>query len=1045
MKNISEPFIKRPVATSLLMMAISLAGLLSYRLLPVSALPSVDFPTIQVTSRYPGADAQAMASLVTAPLEKRLGQISGVASMGSTSSMGTSVITLQFVLGKNMDQSAQDVQTAISAAGGVLPKDMPSPPVYNKVNPADMPILTLAITSDNLPLAKVNDYADSILAQRLSEISGVGLITIQGNQKPAVRVQLNPSTLAARGISLEDVRKIIIRANANSPKGSLEGVRQSLTIGANDQIQNASELAPLLLSYQGGAPVCLQDVAAIEDGIENSLTQAWIASSQRSYQRAVLLDIQRQPDANIIRTADRVKSILPQITRSLPVGVHLSVFSDRTETIRAAMQDVQFTLLLTASLVILVLSLFLRKLGVTLIPAVTLPISMLGTLVFLYFAGFSLDNLSLMALTISAGFVVDDAIVVIENIVRHIEQGESPTMAALKGTRQIGFTVTSLSISLIAVFIPLLLMPGVVGRLFREFAITLSCAVAISALISLTLTPMMCSRILDAPDMHSKKGVSRVQRCFDFFFSRLLQFYRYSLNWILEHQRMTLLVTVVTTFATVILFSLIPKGFLPLQDTGLLIGVTDASQDISFSRMVRLQKQISRHLSQDPDVLRVAAFVGTSTVNPTQNMGRFYIVLKPRKDRASAQEIILRLSKTAQRVPSIRLHLQAVQDLQIDTHISRTQFQYTLEDVHSTILQEWVPKLLDKLKAEPSLTDVATDQQHHGLQLHITIDRTTASRLNVPIQTIGDTLYDAFGQRQISVIYTDLNQYRIVMENEEGFRNSPRSLEKLYVNSNTDGRLVPLGSLARVNVQPAPLMISHYGQFPSATISFNLHPGFSLGEAIRSVERVRVSIGMPKSIQTHFVGSIAEFHSALKKEFFLILSALVTVYIVLGILYESYFHPITILSTLPSAGIGAILALLLCRLELSLVALVGIVLLIGIVKKNAIMMIDFALDARRKEHLSARDAIYQASLLRFRPIMMTTATALLGAIPIALGSGLGSELRRPLGIAVIGGLLLSQFITLYTTPVVYLYLDRLEQCIKQWGKRVTASSTPAAI
>jgi len=1044
MKSISGPFIERPVATSLLMTAISFAGLLSYQLLPVSALPSVDFPTIQVTSRYPGADAQVMESLVTAPLEKQLGQISGVASIGSTSSMGTSVITLQFVLGKDMDQSAQDVQAAISVASGVLPKGMPTSPIYNKVNPADTPILTLAITSDNLPLVKVSDYADSVLAQRLSEVYGVGLITIQGNQKPAVRVQLNPSTLAAKGISLENVRRMIIQANANSPKGSFEGTRQSLTIGANDQIQSAGELASLLLSYRDGAFVSLKDVAVLEDGVENSLTRAWIADPKQSYQQAVLLDIQRQPNANIIRTADRVKSILPQISRSLPAGVHLSVFSDRTETIRASMRDVQFTLLLTVSLVVLVLLLFLRKLGATLIPAITLPISMLGTFVLLYVSGFSLDNLSLMALTISAGFIVDDAIVVIENVVRYIEQGEPPMVAALKGTQQIGFTVISLSVSLIAVFIPLLFMPGVVGHLFREFAITLSCAVAISALVSLTLTPMMCSKVLDASDIHSKKGTSRLQHCFDCFFSRLLQFYRRSLNWILEHQRMTLLVVVVTTLSTVILFSSIPKGFLPLQDTGLLIGVTDAPQDISFSKMVELQKQISQRLSQDPGVLRVAAFVGAGTVNPTQNIGRFYIVLKPRKDRESAREIMLRLSKTTQQIPNIRLHLQIVQDLQIDTHISRTQFQYTLEGTHTTLLREWVPKLLDRLKAEPSLTDVATDQQHCGLQLHVAIDRTAASRLNIPIQAIGDTLYDAFGQRQISVIHTDLNQYRIVMENEKGFRNSLRSLEKLYISSTADGRLVPLGSLAQANVQPAPPMISHFRQFPSATISFNLHPGFSLGEAVRSVERVRASIGMPESIQTHFVGSIAEFHATLEKEFFLILSAIVAVYIVLGALYESYFHPITILSTLPSAGIGAILALLLCGLELSLVALVGIVLLIGIVKKNAIMMVDFALDAKREKRLSARDAIYQASLLRFRPILMTTATALLGAIPMALGSGLGSELYKPLGITIVGGLLLSQLVTLYTTPVVYLYLDRLEQYIKQWRKGLATGSASAA-
>lgn len=1023
--NISEPFIKRPIATSLLMVAVLLVGLLGYQFLPVSALPTVDFPTIQVTSQYPGADPEVMASLVTAPLEKQFGQISGLSSMNSLSSLGTSVITLQFVLNKGIDQAAQDVQAAINAAGGVLPKGMPNPPVYSKVNPADTPILTLAITSDTLPLVKINDYADSILAQKLSEVSGVGLVTIQGNQKSAVRVRVNPAALAAQGISLETVRNVINQANINAPKGSFDGAHQSFTIGANDQIRSASELAPIIVAYRNGAAVRLQDIASIEDGVENSLVHAWISDHRHSYQPAVLLDIQRQPGANVIATVDRIKALLPQLTRSFPTGVHISIFSDRTETTRASVHDVQFTLVLTVFLVVLVLFLFLRKLSATVIPSVALSLSVVGTFACMYLLGFSLDNLSLMALTISTGFVVDDAIVMIENIVRYLEQGESALNAALKGSRQIGFTIVSLTISLIAVFIPLLFMSGIVGRLFREFAITLSCAVIVSAVVSLTLTPMMCSKMLRADESKeqnkaAEKGGKR----------GILGLYDRSLIWVLSHQRMTLLIAAITLIATGFLFLWIPKGLLPLQDTGLIIGVTDAAQDISFLKMVALQRQLSDALSRDPDVLRIAAFTGAGTMNATQNSGRLYIVLTPREHRANVQEIMSRLSERAMQITGISLYLQAAQDLQIDTRVSRTQFQYILEDVDPAMLQEWAPKLLNALKAEPALADVALDQQTKGLQLDILIDRITASRLNVPVQAIDDTLYDAFGQRQISVIYTELNQYRIVMENEAEFRNSPRALEKLYVPS-TSGKLVPLTALATTRINLVPLSISHQGQFPSVTLSFNLHQGYSLGEAVRSIERVRHEIGMPERVKTQFVGSVAEFQSSLRTEVVLIIAAVIVIYIVLGVLYESYVHPITILSTLPSAGVGALLALLLCKLEFSLVALIGIILLIGIVKKNAIMMIDFALDVRRETSISAYDAIYQACLLRFRPIIMTTAAALLGALPLALGSGTGSELRRPLGVAIIGGLLLSQFITLYTTPVIYLQLDRLEEWIKR--------------
>ena len=1038
--NISEPFIKRPIATSLLMVAVVLVGILSYRFLPVSALPTVDFPTIQVTSMYPGADPEVMASLVTAPLEKQFGQISGLSSMNSISSLGTSVITLQFVLGKNIDQASQDVQAAINAAGGVLPPNMPNPPVYNKVNPADTPILTLAITSDTLPIVKVNDFADSVLAQKLSEIPGVGLVTIQGNQKPAVRVKLNPAALDAQGISLESVRNTIDNANANAPKGSFDGPHQSFTIGANDQILSAADLAPLILAYNtnNNAPVRLKDVATVQNDVENSLIQAWISSAQTPYRQAVLLDIQRQPGANIINTVDRVKALLPKLTASLPPGMHIAIFSDRTETIRASVNDVQFTLILTVFLVVMVLFLFLRKLGATVIASVSLPISVLGTFGFMYLAGFSLDNLSLMALTISTGFVVDDAIVMIENIVRYMEQGDSPLKAALKGSKQIGFTVVSLSISLIAVFIPLLFMSGIVGRLFREFAITLSCSVVVSAIVSLSLTPMMCSKMFQA-----SHGESRFQKTLEKAFDRLLMYYDRSLLWVLKHQRATIIVALATLAATAFLFVIIPKGLLPVQDTGLIIGVTDAAQDISFKEMVDRQKELSSVLARDPDVLRVAAFVGTGTVNPTQNTGRLYIVLNAREKRGGIRTIMSRLSESARQISGISLYLQPSQDLQIDTRVSRTQFQYLLEDVDPNTLRKWVPKLLEKLRAEPGLEDVASDQQDLGLQLGIVIDRVAASRLNVPVQAIDDTLYDAFGQRQISVIYTQLNQYRIVMENAGKYRNSPDALEKIYVSS-TSGKLVPLSALVTVKTKSNPLLITHQGQFPSTTISFNLRHGHSLGEAVHAIEKAQRKIGMPESIQTQFLGSVAEFKSSLASEPFLILAAIIVIYIVLGVLYESYIHPITILSTLPSAGVGALLALFACHLEFSLVALIGIILLIGIVKKNAIMMIDFALDARKEQHVTAREAIYRACLLRFRPIMMTTAAALLGAVPLAFQAGTGSELRKPLGVAIVGGLLLSQFITLYTTPVIYLYLDRLEQWMaSKWSSSFEEVDSPA--
>jgi hydrophobe/amphiphile efflux-1 (HAE1) family protein len=1033
--NISEPFIRRPVATSLLMVALVLVGWLGYRFLPVAALPTVDFPTIQVVSQYPGADPEVMASLVTAPLEKQFGQISGLSSMNSVSSQGTSVITLQFVLGKSLDQASQDVQASINAAGGLLPQGMPNPPVYNKVNPADTPILTLAITSDTLPLVRVNDFTDSVLAQKLSEVSGVGLVTIQGNQKSAVRVKVNPAALSSQGISLESVRNTIASANANAPKGSFNGERLSYTIGANDQIRTAADLSGLIIAYRNGRPVRLSDVASISDGVENSLIEAWISEEGRPPRPAVLLDIQRQPGANIIETVDRVKALLPRLMSSLPPGMHATIFSDRTETIRASVHDVQGTLLLTILLVVLVIFLFLRKLSATIIPAIALPISLLGTFAVMYLAGYSLDNLSLMALTISTGFVVDDAIVMIENIVRHLEQGDSPLEAALKGAREIGFTVVSLSISLIAVFIPLLFMSGVVGRLFREFAVTLSCAVVVSAVVSLTLTPMMCARMLGTGG-HGRERVGHEP-----WFRWLVWLYDRSLIVVLRHRVLTLFVAFATLFLTFALFILIPKGLLPSQDTGIVIGITDAAQNISFLQMSDRQKELSTLLSRDPAVARVASYVGAGTVNPTQNTGRLYIVLKPRDQRDSMRTVTERLYAAAQGVEGISLYLQPAQDLQINTRVSRTQFQFLMEDSDPTRLAEWNGRMLKALKQEKCLTDVASDQQDQGLQLRITIDRVAASRLNVPVQAIDDTLYDSFGQRQISVIYTQLNQYRIVMENMGSFRNSPEALDKTYVsatNSPASGgsinsTLVPLSALARVETLPAPLLITHQGQFPSSTISFNLARGHSLGEAVRAIRRASKSLGMPESIQTQFLGSAAEFQSSLATEPWLILAAIIVIYIVLGVLYESFVHPLTILSTLPSAGLGALLALWVCGMEFSLMALIALILLIGIVKKNAIMMIDFAIDAR-KEGATAHEAIYRACLLRFRPIMMTTAAALFGAIPLAFQSGTGSELRKPLGVAIVGGLLLSQFITLYTTPVIYLWLDRIESWAMRRGE-----------
>jgi multidrug efflux pump len=1030
--NISEPFIQRPVATSLLMAGVVLMGLLGYILLPISALPPVDFPTIQVTAQFPGASPDVMASSVTTPLERQFGQISGLAQMTSQSSFGTSTIILQFNLDRDIDAAAQDVQAAINAASGVLPSNMPNPPTYNKVNPADTPILTLQITSDTLPLEKVNDLADTVLAQKLSEVSGVGLVTIEGNQKPAVRVRVNPAAIASLGLSLEDVRTALTQNNINAPKGSFDGPRQSYAIGANDQILSAAEYRPVVVAYKNGSPVRLGDIGEVVDNVENVRLAGWVGNKP-----SVIVDIQRQPGANIIETADRVKALLPRLRASIPPSVKVAILTDRTETIRASVHDVQFTLILTVFLVVMVMFVFLRKFWATVIPSVALPLAIIGTFGVMKLVGFSLDNLSLMALTISTGFVVDDAIVMIENIVRFIEAGDPPLQAALKGAKQIGFTVISLSVSLIAVFIPLLFMTGIVGRLFREFAITLSVAVAVSAIVSLTLTPMMCSRLLKS---EKEQAHGRFYELSERMFQGMLDWYERGLQWVLQHQPLTLAIAITTLVATIWLYIIVPKGLLPQQDTGLIVGVTDASQSISFKAMVERQRVIADIVRQDPDVVSVASFVGAGTVNATVNTGRLYINLKPRDQRrASVSEIIDRLREATRDAEGISLFMQAVQDVQIDSRVSRTQYQYTLEDADESELSQWVSKLLAKLRSLPELVDLATDQQSSGLQLSIDVDRDTASRLSVLPQTIDDTLYDAFGQRQVSIMFTQLNQYRVILEVEPHFQLTPEALNKIYVKSTT-GQMVPLSAFAHLRTGTAPLVIVHQGQFPAVTLSFNLSPGSSLGAAITAIQRAEKEIGLPEAVMTTFSGSAAEFRSSLKSEPFLILAAIVVIYIVLGVLYESYVHPLTILSSLPSAGVGALLAIMICHIDFSMIALIGVILLIGIVQKNAIMMIDFALVAQREEGLAPDKAIYKACLLRFRPIMMTTFAALLGALPLAVETGTGSELRRPMGIAIVGGLIVSQTLTLYTTPVIYIYLDRLGRWFRQ--RRAASGGLP---
>jgi multidrug efflux pump len=1022
--SVSEPFIRRPVATTLLTVGLLLAGLVGYRQLPVSALPQVDYPTIVVSTSLPGASAETMASAVTTPLERQFGQMPSLSQMTSVSSFGTSQITLQFSLDRNIDAAEQDVQAAINAASNLLPRTLPAPPTYSKSNPADTPILTLAVSSDTLPLDQVDDQADSILAQKISQVAGVGLVTINGGQKPAVRVQVDPAALAGAGLSLEDVRAVLVAANVNQAKGNLDGPRQDFTLATNDQLYKAASFRPLLLAYRNGAPIRLQEVADAVDGVENEQLAGWAGT-----QRAIILNVQRQPGANVIEVAERVKALLPRLAAVLPEGIHVTTLSDRTETVRASVDDVQFTLLLSVVLVVAVIYVFLRSLRATIIPGVAVPLSLIGTFGVMYLAGYSLNNLSLMALTISTGFVVDDAIVMIENIARYVEQGETPFRAALKGAKQIGFTIVSLTVSLVAVLIPLLFMGGIIGRLFREFAVTLSIAIGVSAVLSLTLTAMMCAHLLRA---HEEPNA--LARAFERGFERMLRFYDRTLQWVLAHQRITLVATIATLAFTLLLAVVIPKGFFPQQDTGMLVGVTEASPEVSFSSMMALQRGAAEAVMKDPDVATVASFIGADGTNPTVNSGRLSISLKPRDQRdASAAEIIRRLEGSLAAVDGIRVYLQPVQDLQIESRLSRTQYQYTLEDPDLEELATWAPRVVAKLQSLPELRQVASDQQTGGLQLKVTIDRDTASRMGILPQAIDDVLYDAFGQRQVSTIFTQLNQYRVILEVKPEFQQSPAALDRLYVRASS-GDPVPLSAFARFERARAPLAISHQGQFPAVTVSFDLAPGYSLGHAVDAIHGAESEIGLPPSVRAEFVGTAQAFKDSLASEPILILAALLTVYIVLGVLYESYIHPVTILSTLPSAGVGAFLALMLFRTEFSIIALIGIILLIGIVKKNAIMMIDFALEAERDQQLSSREAIYQACLLRFRPIMMTTLAALLGGLPLALGSGTGSELRRPLGISIVGGLVISQLLTLYTTPVVYLYMERLGALLRG-GKR----------
>ncbi|MBM1195059.1 MdtB/MuxB family multidrug efflux RND transporter permease subunit [Pseudomonas weihenstephanensis] len=1016
--NLSRLFILRPVATTLCMLAIVLSGIIAYRLLPVSALPQVDYPTIRVMTLYPGASPDVMTSAVTAPLERQFGQMPGLTQMASTSSGGASVLTLRFNLDINMDVAEQQVQAAINAASNLLPSDLPAPPVYNKVNPADTPVLTLAISSKTMPLPKLNDLVDTRMAQKIAQISGVGMVSIAGGQRQAVRIKVNPQALAANGLNLADVRTLIGASNVNQPKGNFDGPTRVSMLDANDQLKTPQEYAELILAYNNGAPLRLKDVAEIVDGAENERLAAWANENQ-----AVLLNIQRQPGANVIEVVDRIKALLPSITDNLPAGIDVTVLTDRTQTIRASVRDVQHELLIAIALVVMVTFLFLRRASATIIPSIAVPLSLVGTFGVMYLAGFSINNLTLMALTIATGFVVDDAIVMLENISRYIEEGDSPMQAALKGAKQIGFTLISLTLSLIAVLIPLLFMADVVGRLFREFAITLAVAILISLVVSLTLTPMMCARLLKPEPKEAEQG--RFYRASGACIDWMIAEYGRMLRWVLKHQPLTLLVAIATLALTVFLYLVVPKGFFPVQDTGVIQGISEAPQSISFSAMSQRQQELGKIILQDPDVESLSSYIGIDGDNATLNSGRMLINLKPHSERSeTATEVIARLQPQLDKLVGIRLFMQPVQDLTIEDRVSRTQYQFSLSSPDAELLSTWSQKLVSALANQPELKDVASDLQDKGLQVYLVIDRDAASRLGVSVANITDALYDAFGQRQISTIYTQASQYRVVLQAQDGEKIGPQALDQIHVKT-TDGGQVRLSSLARIDERQAQLAVSHIGQFPSVMVSFNLAPGVALGQAVELIDQVRKDIGMPVGVQTQFQGAAQAFQASLSSTLLLILAAVVTMYIVLGVLYESYIHPITILSTLPSAAVGALLALILSGNDLGMIAIIGIILLIGIVKKNAIMMIDFALDAERNQGMAPEQAIYQAALLRFRPILMTTLAALFGAVPLMLATGSGAELRQPLGLVMVGGLLVSQVLTLFTTPVIYLYFDRL--------------------